>query len=146
MPIAYWREEYACGFTQIDEQHKMLFQVINTLHDAMLQGEGRQVLKKTLQELIEYTLEHFETEESLMLTHNYPEYDAHVKRHRELTTDVLQLAEKFEQNQAFLTVELSHFLTDWLIHHIKGEDRKMIKFFREKKQKQTVGLWTQIED
>lgn len=31
-----------------------------------------------------------------------------------------------------MAIEVSHFLAEWLIHHIKGEDQKMIRFMREK--------------
>ncbi len=30
---------------------------------------------------------------------------------------------------------VSHFLTDWLIHHIKDKDQKMSAFLRQKRQK-----------
>jgi hemerythrin len=59
MPIAYWRDEYCTGNAEIDEQHQKLFKIINNLHDAMLQGHGKEVLKNTLDELIFYTIDHF---------------------------------------------------------------------------------------
>lgn len=132
MPIAYWRDEYRTGNAQVDEQHIMLFRIVNSLHDAMLRGEGRSVLRRTLDDLITYTLEHFAIEEKLMLEHHYPDYPEHKARHEELKAKVSVLLEKFDHENCFLTLEVSHFLTDWLIHHIKGSDQKMIKFFRHK--------------
>ena len=134
MPLAYWRDEYRTGNSLVDDQHQKLFQIVNRLHDAMLQGHGRDVLKKTLNNLTHYTLEHFKTEEQLMLTHAYPHYDEHKSRHEELKTKVLSLIANFEVSSS-LAIEVSHFLTEWLIHHIKGEDQKMIRYMRE-----TIGV------
>lgn len=131
MPLAYWRDEYRTGNSLVDDQHQKLFRIVNLLHDAMLQGHGKDVLEKTLRSLTHYTLEHFKTEEQLMLTHAYPHYEEHKSRHEELKTKVLTLIANFEES-SFLAIEVSHFLTEWLIHHIKGEDQKMIRFMREK--------------
>lgn len=132
MKIAFWRSEYETGFSQVDEQHQHLFDIINRLHEAMSQGQGRDVIKETLEEMIDYTVEHFAMEEKLMLETNYPLYQEHKKIHDKLTQEVKEIAEKFTDGDRFVTIELSHFLTKWLIHHIKGQDQKMIRFFREK--------------
>ncbi|MDX2099130.1 MAG: bacteriohemerythrin [Leptolyngbyaceae cyanobacterium bins.59] len=131
MPIAYWRDEYRTGHAQVDEQHMMLFRIVNLLHDSMLRGEGRTVLMRTLNDLVTYTLEHFQVEERLMLALNYPDYEEHKARHEDLKAKVTVLLEKAQREDTFLTLEVSHFLTDWLIHHIKGSDQRMIKFLKE---------------
>ena len=133
MKIAFWRPEYETGFSTVDEQHQHLFDIINRLHQAMSQGHGKDVIKETLDEMIEYTVEHFAMEEKLMREQEYPSYQEHKKIHDKLTGEVKEIADKFAEGDRFVTIELSHFLTRWLIHHIKGQDQKMIRFFREKK-------------
>lgn len=137
MPIAYWREEYRTGNDRIDEQHQHLFNLVNTLHDAMLQGYGWDVLRGTLGELIQYTIEHFQMEEMLMELSKYPGLLEHRRKHNDLKQQVETLQHKLNSNQQFLTIEVSHFLTEWLIHHIKGEDQKMIRYFRHLNYKNT---------
>ncbi len=131
MPIAYWRDEYKTGNDVLDDQHKHLFKIVNTLHDAMLEGHGRDVLQKTLDELIAYTIEHFRIEEKLMESSHYPDYEEHKAKHDDLKSQVTVLLEKMKQQNNFLSIEVSKFLTNWLIHHIMGSDQKMIKFFKE---------------
>ena len=130
MPIAFWRDEYRTGYAKVDEQHIHLFEIVNRLHDSMLEGHGWDVLKETLDELVHYTLEHFIMEEMLMEVTHYPGYPEHKEKHELLKRQVLDLMEKLSQHQQFLTLEVSHFLTDWLIHHIKGDDQKMIQFMK----------------
>lgn len=140
MPIAFWRDEYVTGFAKIDEQHQSLFNLINTLHEAMVQGHGHDVLLNTINELVIYVKEHFETEEKIMQEYQYPNLKEHQEIHQKLTQEVFIFKEKMEKKEPFLTVELSRFLTEWLIHHIKGEDLKMIGYLKEKKMLEDRGI------
>jgi hemerythrin len=131
--IALWRAEYETGFSKVDQQHRHLFEIVNRLHEAMSVGHGREIIQEVLDEMIHYTVEHFATEETLMQEQDYPLYTPHKQVHDQLTSEVKEIAEKFASGENLVTVELSHFLTQWLIHHIKGEDLKMIRFFRNQK-------------
>lgn len=131
MPIAFWRDEYLTGEKEIDQQHQYLFTIINELHEAMASGEGEEILGKTLNKLVEYTAEHFITEEALMEKYEYPDILLHKEKHNQLKEDVLVLQKLFEKKEKFLSIKVSQFMTDWLIHHIKGEDLKMINFIKE---------------
>ncbi len=126
--IAEWRTEYASNNHLIDEQHQSLFSLINALNSAMLEGQGKLLLEKTIESLKEYTNVHFETEEDYMLLHHYPNYEAHKSKHEELKTKVLQFQEDLKENSPKLTITLSHFLTNWLIQHIQQEDLSMIRY------------------
>ncbi len=129
--IAQWRPEYATGDNLVDEQHQSLFSTINALNNAMLIGQGEILLEKTLQSLKDYTTIHFDTEEQFMLRHQYPGYANHKQQHEALKAKVLEFEHQHQQDLGQLTREVSHFLTDWLIHHIKDEDQKMIRFCRQ---------------
>ena len=96
MTMFEWKPEYSVGYTQIDEQHKRLFEFANELHNAMANGKGKEILRKTLANLISYTKAHFATEERLMQTHKYPEYAAHKAFHDALTAKVMSFAKEFE--------------------------------------------------
>ncbi|WP_217360039.1 bacteriohemerythrin [Anabaena sp. UHCC 0253] len=128
--IAQWRPEYETGNDIIDEQHKSLFSTINALNSAMLEGQGEALLGKTLDSLKDYTTVHFDTEEKFMLDHKYPDYVEHKQKHEALKAKVLSFEKKNYDDLSKLTNAVSHFLTDWLIHHIKDEDKKMISFCR----------------
>ena len=130
MSIAYWRNEYCTKNQQIDHEHQELFQMVNQLHDAMLRGEDQSVLKGILETLAIHTIEHFRTEETMMRRHHYPGYERHKQAHDGLKAKVVLLLRKIDCSETAITVELTSFLTEWLVHHIKGEDQKMIQFLR----------------
>jgi hemerythrin len=127
-----WEEKYSVGVKAIDEQHKKLIDLINTLYEAMRSGKGKEVLTKTIDSLIDYTKYHFDAEEKLMNSHGYPDVLPHKQEHKKLTDQVIQIQEKYRQGNAAVSVELSSFLKDWLSSHILGTDKKYTKFFNDK--------------
>jgi hemerythrin-like metal-binding protein len=79
MSYLAWKESYSVGINQIDEQHKVLFQMLNKLYDAMKEGKGKAVLVNLLSELFEYTKYHFKTEEDIITKYNYSKVKEHLK-------------------------------------------------------------------
>lgn len=135
--IAQWQPEYESGNALVDEQHQSLFSTINALNNALLEGCGETLIEQTLRSLKDYTIVHFDTEEQLMLDRDYPGYAEHHRKHEVLKAKVLEFEQEHEQNVPGLTIAVSHFLVDWLIHHIKHEDKKMVRFCRQ-------GYWNEI--
>lgn len=132
MPIMSWTDTYSTGIAEIDQQHKKLIDLINSLHDAMAKGQGKIVLGKTLGELIHYCASHFAVEEKLFDKHGYPEADEHKDKHQKMTSKVLALQQQFEQGKATLTIEVMDFLQQWLDKHILGTDKKYAPFLKSK--------------
>jgi hemerythrin-like metal-binding protein len=132
MPLVTWTEELSTNVGQCDEQHKKLIEMINTLHDAMKVGKGQGVLKKVLNELVDYTKTHFRTEEDLFKDHGYPAYLEHKAEHDALTKQVAALAEKVRKGEAVITLEVMAFLKDWLEEHIVGSDKLYGPFLNSK--------------
>lgn len=134
MPIAYWQDSYCTGNSQIDEEHQQLFAIVNTLHDAVLVGADTPILQDILEHLASHTINHFQTEDNLMIAANYPGYDRHKQTHDNLTNKVVNLINKFRHQDPIITPDLTQFLAEWLAHHIKGEDQKMIQFLQSRQK------------
>jgi hemerythrin-like metal-binding protein len=124
MPFIEWGSAISVNIADIDSQHKILVGMVNTLHDAMSQGKGKDVIGKTLDELIKYTQSHFGYEESKMKASAYAGYLSHKMEHDRLTRQVLDLQTQYRAGKASLTIEVLNFLKDWLVNHIQGVDRK----------------------
>ena len=116
------------GQVEIDTQHKRLFQLADQLHAAMTAGKGKEILSKTLADLIDYTKRHFASEERLMQRFHYPEYAKHKALHDKLTAQVVQFQQDFASGSVPVTIQLLQFLKDWLQHHIGETDRKIALF------------------
>lgn len=130
MALICWSTEYSVEVDSIDKQHQKLFAMLNGLHDAMKVGKGSQRVPLILGELVQYTREHFASEENLMLRAGYPDYDRHKAEHDKLTRDVMQMVRDFEQGKIALTIDMQDFLRQWLQTHIVSSDKKYTAHLR----------------
>ena len=127
-----WTSRLETSISKIDNQHKKLVQMINQLHKAMRQQRGSNELSNILNNLAEYTVMHFGTEEKLFEKYQYPGYADHKKIHKELVTTVLAFQADFKNGKATVTVDLMDFLKDWLKNHIVKTDMAYVPFLKSK--------------
>jgi len=117
-----WKTDYATGIGSIDAQHQSLFAIGRELYAAMSAGEGKAVLGRILDRLVQYTTVHFAHEERLMKLHNYPNFAAHKAQHDALVKQALALSEEFRSGRAAMAVQVLQLLKDWLDSHIRKSD------------------------
>ena len=126
-----WDEKLSVGIKEIDDQHKKLVGIINTLYEAMRNGQANTVLKDSLNELVKYTIYHFSTEENLMNINKYPESLIQINAHKDFTVKISELQIKLNEGAVFLSVNTFTFLREWLTKHIMETDKKLGKFLKE---------------
>ncbi len=119
-----WDESYSTGIQKFDEQHKVLIRMVNDLHDAMQQKRTKATIGEILRGLADYTVNHFADEEKAFTQTGYPDEANHKIIHKKLVDQVVDFIGKFQSGEAVLSQDLLSFLQDWLINHIKGEDKK----------------------
>ena len=117
-----WKSEYSVGIGTIDAQHQGLFAMCHDLHEAMRTGQGKDVLARLLDRLVQYTKTHFAHEERLQQMHAYPDFAKHKAEHDALTKKVLAFQEEFSAGRAAMAVDVLQVLTDWLVKHIQRSD------------------------
>lgn len=124
MALFSWSNEYSVNIKEIDEQHKVLINLINELHDKMKIGKAKEILGGILDELVDYTIYHFKHEENLFTSHGYPDSDLHKTVHKGLVKQVKDLKNDFESGKTILSMDIMNFLKGWLGNHIQGTDKK----------------------
>lgn len=132
MPLMTWDEKYSAGIDEFDAHHKKLFSLINTLHDGILAGKGKEVLGQVLSELVNYTVYHFRAEEGAFQKYGYPEQRQHKAEHDDLTKKAVDLQNKFDSGGIVLNTEVMNFLKGWLNNHILTIDMKYGPFLLSK--------------
>ena len=123
-----WSETLASGSTEIDTQHKELFQRVNSLLAAFEKGSvSRGEVAKIVQYLTDYVVFHFGNEERYMAQYAYSSMSAHKAQHEQFVKNFLKLKERLmmEGINAPLAVEMKELCVDWLINHIKYSDRAL---------------------
>jgi hemerythrin len=129
MSIMKWSDNLSVQIQEIDQQHQKLIQLINNLHEAMLQKQGKQAVEKTIDELAAYTVYHFSTEEKYMQNFRYPGYLSHKKEHDSFVHQVDVFQKDYMAGKLGLSLEIMNFLRDWVTNHIQVSDKKYSETF-----------------
>jgi len=119
-----WNDSYAIGVSQIDAQHRQLFEIINELHMAMMSRQSSQILGQTLSKLVEYTVKHFGAEEALLRSKSYSELAQHKLIHDQFTARIKKFQADQKDGVVTVNIELMNMLQKWLVDHIQGTDKK----------------------
>ena len=137
--IVTWNDAYSVGMLEIDEQHKALFETINRLWTVLVSGKGDNVeVLRLIGELERYTVAHFTAEEAFMTQAGYPDLAAHKVLHKNFVQRIADERQGVVQGKS-LSLDLLHFLKDWLVDHILVQDQQYAAYCREDK-KRTTGL------
>ena len=121
-----WSDTYSVKIAIVDSQHKVLVDLINELHRAMITRKGKESLGGVLASLIKYTKSHFAAEEGLLRANQYPDLVNHKAEHERFTQTIVEFQDRFQRNEVAMTIDVMDFLKDWLVKHIMGVDKKYV--------------------
>ncbi|MDR2405623.1 MAG: bacteriohemerythrin [Deltaproteobacteria bacterium] len=118
--LIVWRDVNRTDIPIIDEQHRGIVTVINSLHEAIGTKREIKILEPATEMLLAYSKLHFMTEYELLEDSKYPALEAHNKLHDQLIKD---MAKHFSasRKEKDLTIMLD-FLKAWWLNHINRED------------------------
>jgi len=122
-------DDYLTGIDLVDAEHKELFRIVdkaNQLVKSFDSLSGYDNIMQILNELKEYTKEHFSDEQEYMEAIHYEGLSAQ-KRAHEAFIDKLENIDlnQIDQNPQEYLQELLEFLLGWLINHILYTDKKI---------------------
>lgn len=127
MAMYEMKPEYYTGIRFVDEEHKRLFEIANTVYDLLIDEfipDKYDYIMEVINELKNYAKYHFEHEEEYMSTIKYRkllshkvEHDGFIEKVNEYDADIV------DENQRDSLLELLEFLTNWLVDHILKQDK-----------------------
>lgn len=135
--LVAWSDAYSLGLPEIDDQHKVLIDLINQLWDAIIKRARPEEMLTIVEELEKYTISHFGAEETFMRMTGYPEFDRHKKFHDDFVARI-GAEKKVVQAGGHLSLELLKYLRDWLINHILVADKAYAEVHRRRNEPQTM--------
>ncbi len=134
MKLFHWNDELNTGMAEIDLQHQELIKRINSfLKACMKEPRDYRQLFGTFSFLNDYVIEHFDLEEKLMLEHQFPQIENHLKDHKGFRQWVDQASARLEKREfpEDLVMEANYRLVEWLTLHIRNRDRNMTNYLKQ---------------
>ena len=123
--------EYKVYVRSIDYEHKVIAELLNSIHEATLKAD-KEITLSGLDELLKVLKSHFENEEHLMKENLFPGYFSHKLEHDRFYKQISATIEKFEKEEtAFSPIELQG-IRRWFFNHIDINDRKCGQFLSDK--------------
>lgn len=125
-----WKDSLKIGVPLIDKEHKQLCDQIDMLFAACSQGKGRSEILKTLDFLVEYTVNHFKHEEDLQRRSKYPKCKEHKAIHDDFVKQVAAMKQEIEQQGATITSvsKVNNLVSGWLLNHIQKVDKELADY------------------
>lgn len=122
-----WKADYSIGVPAIDEQHQKLFDLANQAYDLLkddLRFDKYDAIVAILNELKEYTVYHFKSEEEYMLSIGYKRFLSQKAEHADFIAKMEAVnldAVDAAQNKYLL--DTLDFVCAWISDHILLRDK-----------------------
>ena len=131
MSLMAWNDSFATHVGDVDTQHRRLIDFINEIYRGIMLEKDKEVVDKTLMELVDFTVMHFGYEESLFDKYGYEDSLSHKEKHKELLAQVGEYVGRYQGGEN-VSHELLSFLKNWLMKHILGVDQKYADYLNSK--------------
>ncbi len=129
MNIVNWDISLSVGIDKIDDQHKWLIDLINKLHEN-INCKSEDLINRSIIELYQHTLTHFDDEDNLMKKYMYNGRDEHNKEHENFRKSLNTIMSKFVRKEEYITESTVAFLIDWFVDHVDKTDKKLGEHIR----------------
>ncbi|TAN44177.1 MAG: bacteriohemerythrin [Rhodospirillales bacterium] len=131
MPRLTFTPDMATGIRAIDNDHRMLVDIANSLSEEVLAGSKKEKLGAALEALINYAEVHFSREEKMISDCAYAETASHMREHQNFSRLVYESHRLFRTDPEKVSWEkLTAFLMDWLKNHILKTDKAYVDCVR----------------
>lgn len=121
-PARKWRDDLNTGIGLIDNQHRIIFDLISDLGNASVAKADKKVIDTLFDVIENYVFRHFEAEEALIAPHAGAM--EHTLEHYKLIKEFKKLRISF-RNRLGADNAVHDYLEQWFVDHIRGADLPM---------------------
>ncbi len=129
-----WHREWDTGHKGIDQQHRELLKIANSLIKAMLNNESQTSAVAQLKHLLDHIEKHFKYEEQILSEIQYEDYEAHAESHRSLLVKSGEILERSTSGNLLLSDVVKFVVGDVITLHLLEEDQKFFEALDRGKQ------------
>ena len=121
-----WKPGYDLGIPIVDEQHRGIVSIINSLYYGMQNKCSDNMLTPAVSMVREYTHIHFNLEEDFLEKCKFPNLKYHHELHQEMIDSLSIVGKESQWNRD--PYQFMNFLKSWWLNHICDEDRVFLDY------------------
>jgi len=120
-----WNDNFSCGITSIDDQHKVLVDLVNDLFNHVTGNyiQERDYFNRVIHEVIKYVKNHFAMEEKILSAAKFPGYAEQKKEHDNFIRVLVSHVHDYQSGKRITLSSFTKFFRDWVLSHIALMDK-----------------------
>jgi len=124
--LVTWSATYSVGIKTIDDQHKMLLNLVNDMYNHVTDDKKAEqaYFQDIIRQAVNYVKIHFATEEKIMRAVKFQGYPEHKRAHDSFILSVVDTIRDFKDGKKVTLISFTHFLKDWILSHIAIMDKQ----------------------
>ncbi len=127
-----WSENFSVTIEVIDSQHKELFDILDNCYELLLKNHDDDKYDKIiaiLEQLKDYTIYHFKTEEEFMLKNGYSKFLSHKFAHDSFIEQINSFdIYSIDIDQKQYINNILDVVSNWIKVHILETDKNIHKY------------------
>ena len=128
MGLFKWKDEFSVNNEELDQQHKLFLDTLNTVHNRIGSVESSEVFKKSITALGHYVDVHFIEEEEHLVEIGYPDIERQRQQHDYFRARISELENSCQDLSDTDLQKLLVFMRDWFLNHILEADQDYAHF------------------
>ena len=108
----------------MDAEHRKLIGLFNDLDEVVQRGRPIDELIMVIEEVLDFTKQHFRSEEAHMERIGYVDLVSHKQAHEQLLTQVSALRDDAAEGSPAAISRFVIFFETWVVGHIIGIDKR----------------------
>ena len=129
MPIV-WRDQMSVGNEHIDQDHKYLICLFNSIELALSNEKKDELLPMFFDQLLEYTKVHFDREERIQLKMQYPGHYEHKQKHQEIVQSLMEVNAELQLGVEYRD-DLLDLIRTWVVDHLIVTDQALKPYLKK---------------
>ena len=129
-----WKCDWESGHKQIDEQHQELVKQGDLLIHMSLSNAGYEKILHQLEIVLNHIVEHFKSEEQILMDIGYPDYETHATIHKNLVQQALKLKENYQNGELKSSAFFSFIVDEIVIGHMIEKDKEFFPYIPNSKK------------
>ncbi len=125
-----WSSKFEVGHERIDFEHEIFLNLIREASRLPERGVGHERVLLHLNEVKQYAVFHFTSEENIMVDVHYPDIGPHKKEHERLLALFDDRVHQYRREEIDLEMVVE-FLFEWFAMHTTQVDTRLAKYIAQ---------------